>query len=722
MCGYNNPFLKYFIMPKKSVLGHPDNVPSLAREGFSLDQVFTFTASTGMLLPVWQDFLNPGETLKGAPNFLLRSDAFLSPAMADIDCFCELFFVPMQKIFSSFGEWLYQIDDIRSDFVDLDNFTEYLPILKSYTNSKNPFSGLTKECFDQPLYPDTTPGAFSYHRFDSFGFGLYRLMFHFGFNPQSIFYGLYNTYSWQDEETNQAILAEYQDFCYDLDEANFCPYMFAAYQGIYYDIYRNSEFEHNNILAYNMDSIFNDGVGIIDADNIFDGSSSSQGRRAMFDLRYRWRGKDYFTATRSTPLINSISMMPHATEYLKKVNQWLTSGSYGIYDSANINSGGDYGYNAFTNFGVDLRSGEIDAYLIGSADIDLTGMSVGLQQYYKTTSGNSFASDAGASFSPDQNDLSRGYFITSDSLGNRPSLRHDHSLSGTATADLSEISANIRENVSSVLTTARLRTMFALEKMSRITQRAGKHYDDQTLAHFGFKINKGLSGEVYKIGSWHTTLGIQKVTSTAATDDAPLGEQAGVGYAVLDGSKKKFKFTAPCHGIVMCIWSCAPRYKYIFTRDKLNYKTKLWDFFKPSLDNLGSQPLFSYEFPVKSTGSGLQTGVAGWQWRFMESKVKFNRVSPVFATVSKNPWSMTALPFTYQDCGFVSPMDLNLLINTQYNPSPSWPESGQQQDHKTWFGDFPREFLRDPFTIDFYMDCTKVSTMSTFGDTPLNGI
>lgn len=685
-------------MPKKSVLGHPDNVPKLAREGFSLDQQFTFTASTGMLLPVWYDFLNPGESLKGYPSFLIRTENFLAPAMADIDCFVDLFFVPMNKILSSFGEWFFQINDIRSDYVDVSNLSEYLPVVSSSSSAVNPFAGFTKSGFNA-LLSDDIRSRYTEQYFDSFGFGLHRLLFHFGYNPQSIFYTLYANYANQDEVNQQVVLSKYADLQLNFECPNFSPYWFAAYQGIYYDYYRNSEYEENNVKAYNLDTIFADGTQEIDLDQ-FINSASSTSRRTMFELRYRWRNRDYFMSTRMTPLINSVSMLPNAVNHLSEVNQWLTQSNIAPKRadlSAPQSDDRLPGDNA-TQYGIKLSNGGI--------------LSVGQPNYADGQVTQLFDT------SGEENDV-EGYLsalntdpsliVNADELTLQLRTPHSHSL--------------VNQHYS-ILSTAQIRTMFALEKLSRITQRAGKHYDDQTLAHFGFKVNKGLSGEVYKIGSYHTMLGIQKVTSMADTQGAALGEQAGVGFGLLDGSRKKFKFTAPCHGIVMAIWSAAPRYKYIGTVDKLGMKTTLWDFFKPSLDNLGSQPLFAYENPYgKTTGTGdLNTTLNGWQWRFMESKVKFDRVAPVFATTGKNPWSMVAFAESPVTEGKVSPCDINDLLNAQYDPSPLWPEQGAQDEHETWVTKFVTAYLRDPFVIDFKMKCSKVSTMSTFGDVSLNGI
>lgn len=698
-------------MAKNSVLGHPINVPNLAREGFNVSRLFTFTASTGMLLPAWYDLVNPGETLKGSPSFLLRTDNFLAPAMADVDIFCDVFYVPFKKILSSFGDWLMQIDDINTDFVDVNKFSQYLPTVYSGTSSDNPFAGFGKQEFNYILEPDSRSPR-SEQWFDSFGFGLHRLMFHLGLNPQALFYNCwYDAGGDESMVTTNAILDDYVGWFTSVACPNFSPYLFCAYQGIYYDYYRNSEFESNNVKAYNMDSIFNDGAQVLDLDGVW--QSSNEGRKGMFNLRYRWRAKDYFTATRQSPLINSVSMLPNYAQYLSKVNQWLTEGNYNFMTRIN---GTSEAVNPFTTVGVEL-GGNFD--VDGQASVDISSLEVGNPQWDNIVSS---VKSLGGGAATGQLSSIGGSLSSAQDGASRLEIPHSHPLYGGDTpVDTDGLGVYVNSN----LTIARIRTMFALEKLAKITQRAGKHYDDQVLAHFGVKLPKFYANEVYKIKSYHTTLGVQKVTSTSDTQGAALGEQAAVGYAVLDGTKNEFDFRAPDYGIVMCIWSCSPRYKYFEHFDKLALKTTLWDFYKPALDNLGSQPLFLYEDVWSTTldnANQFSTVVDGWQWRFMESKIKADKAAPVFATNSKNPWTLTSLPQTFQYEGFVSPRDMNKLFNTQYNVAPYWPAAGSEQDYQTDYIDFAKNYLRDPFVIDFYMKCTKVSTMSTFGDMPLNGI
>ena len=59
----------------------------------------------------------------------------------------------------------------------------------------------------------------------------------------------------------------------------------------------------------------------------------------------------------------------------------------------------------------------------------------------------------------------------------------------------------------------------------------------------------------------------KEVTNLAESSN-PLGELAGKSYAC--GNGKQFKFTAPCHGVIMTIFSVEPRKRYFGGFDKIN--------------------------------------------------------------------------------------------------------------------------------------------------------
>lgn len=660
-------------MANKSVLGNPSTVSKVGKEGFNMNQTFTFTASTGMLLPTWYDLLSPGEKVSGFPSFLLRSDPFLAPAMADLDCYVDVFFVPMNKIFSAFGEWFYQIDDLKSNFFDNTKFLDRLPIVESSVSDAGPFAN-----FDTTLYTQYGSVPLGTGRFDNFGFGMHRLLTHLGRNPQSIFWGIAkgdNDLPLNNDDAT-GVLPQYRLYSQALDSPKYSPWLEACYQAIYMDYYRPDLYESNDINAYNLDTYFNNGTGKIPFN-----PSGSWTSRGLWTLRYRCKSADYFVASKPAPLFAGTSMLPDAEDNLMQVNQWLTSNlSYAIQ-----NPSGAVSTSPGSVVGPD-----------GSASA-ITGSSF---NRYTNQSGGPLSPTLPVSVASDARNLMDGNNI----------VVHTHNVSVPLAS----------------LNTARLRTMFALEKLAKITYRAGKHYDDQTLAHFGYKVPQGISGEVYHLKSYHSPMIINRVISLAGTSSTPLGEQAANAAAMLNGAKDggKFSFTAPCHGVVMALFSIAPRYKYIFTQDKFGYKTKLWDFFKPAIDNCGMQPLFGYEVThQKNSAQVLDNSVLAWQWRFMEDKCKFDRVTPVFACPSKNPWSMVATASAGRlDLILVPPTSLNAIFNVQYNPDPLSPEGDSQSSIPSTIGSYPSVYLRDPFTIDFVMKANKASYMSTYGDTPINGI
>ena len=142
---------------------------------------------------------------------------------------------------------------------------------------------------------------------------------------------------------------------------------------------------------------------------------------------------------------------------------------------------------------------------------------------------------------------------------------------------------------------ASIRQSFALEKLLEITRRAGKHIDEQTLAHFGVKVPQGISNEAYFLGSHDSEVVIGDVISTAGTDSDPLGQVVGKAY---NRSKNLDVqgFEAKTHGVLMAIYSSdVPLHYTPEMCDRLNTYINPSDFYMPEFDNLGMQPIFTYQ-------------------------------------------------------------------------------------------------------------------------------
>lgn len=183
---------------------------------------------------------------------------------------------------------------------------------------------------------------------------------------------------------------------------------------------------------------------------------------------------------------------------------------------------------------------------------------------------------------------------------------------------------------SSLLTSSGLRSMFAVEKLLSITNRSKKTYDAQVLAHLGVDMPTDYYHNIQYLGTQKSTIKIGEVVATASTEQSPLGDIAGKGYSVM--GDKGVKFTAPCHGVFMAIYSAVPKVRYYAPLEKHAMITDRLSFYHPEYARLGMQPLFGYEaFAAPIAGEyAANTATLGWQMRYAELKSRFNKVSPAF--------------------------------------------------------------------------------------------
>lgn len=255
--------------------------------------------------------------------------------------------------------------------------------------------------------------------------------------------------------------------------------------------------------------------------------------------------------------------------------------------------------------------------------------------------------------------------------------------------------------------TASLRGSFAVEKLMELTRRAAKHYDSQVLAHFGFKIPKGISGECYRLGSEKSVISINEVFATAAGTNGDigttLGEKGGraAGYTAAGDN---IEFTAPCHGIIMAIYSGVPKADYECKGlDRINTYRVRYDYFFPSLDNLGMQPLFKFQTNWLPNNPDVNSFVLGWQYRYQENKIKFNLVCGAFNTTEYQYWTVKRFfDGTARWIYYISPFALDNVLLVHFQPN------------NEQLINLESCFARDPFLHWFKFNVSKSSVMSTF--------
>lgn len=290
-----------------NVLKQPDFHANLPRTGHNLNQEFAFTASTGMILPIYQDFYNSGETAYYSGDLICRTQPLVTAAMADVDLYLDWFFVPISMLFTLFTSkrWmtndlissLYVNDDIIDDTLPVFDINRYLSV-SQYGYNASPSRIYT--C----MYSDKN--------FECLGKSSFRLANHLGFNPYGIFKGVASN----PDDADDPIQSPYVQY----DNPNVFPMFALAYQAIYQDYFRLplDDYERRQVAAFNVDKHYND-------------SSASFGlEHSLFCLRYRPRFMDYFTCLRANPLMSSINALGFTSgigetpaDFLLKVNNYL---------------------------------------------------------------------------------------------------------------------------------------------------------------------------------------------------------------------------------------------------------------------------------------------------------------------------------------------------------------------------------------------------------------
>lgn len=166
----------------------PEHVAHLSRTGFDMSQSFAFTSSVGMLLPVYQDIVNVGETVYLNGSLFSRTQPLVTAAMADVDVYLDWFFIPIPMLYQLFPSIRYQTNDFFSSAFQqqVNQYGLSLPLC-DFDNVIGEYAGTNRAvaCSNNSAF---TVGYGS--DFDCTGKQTFRLLNHLGYNPYGMFHGV----------------------------------------------------------------------------------------------------------------------------------------------------------------------------------------------------------------------------------------------------------------------------------------------------------------------------------------------------------------------------------------------------------------------------------------------------------------------------------------------------------------------------------------------------
>lgn len=491
------------------------------RNAFDLSRKSLFTANIGQLLPFFCQEVQPGDHFEIGENSFTRTRPCNTAAYVRCKEHREFFFVPYRYLWSYWEQFIGQVNDYHSSLME--HHADYkvphqVPCIDFQTLLKTFVYNADSEL---DYIGDRTDLSGSYYStnfarlFNMLGYGHLNLA--------------YNTANNDAKQVDTTVANNVSGNCLLPYQLN--PFRILAYQKIYYDYYRKSDWSPNIVSAYNIDYPYTDASGF------FPASADTLGH--MWTLHYRPYKVDFFTCVRPQTY------------------------------------------------------------------------------WYGTTEPNSPSSG-----------------VRNDSLVGLPSAYVG--TFGTPVIDNSPLAVNMAAGALSV---NQIRVAYALDKYLRTSQLAGKHYDDQILAHFGEKVNSDISQETRLIGAFSTPLVISEVTSSADTAQGTGDERTGAavgqifGKGIANGTSENgiIKFDAHEHGIIMGIYSVGIESDYsAYGIDPFNLKRSRVDYYTPELDEVGPHVLrpevINSAVLAASPTSNVRNSVLGLIDPYLEYKVPVDKV------------------------------------------------------------------------------------------------
>lgn len=235
---------------------------STSRNAFDLSRKNAFTAKIGELLPVACIECIPGDKIKGRVQHFTRTVPVNTAAFTRIREYYDWFFVPTNLLWNKFNTFVTQM-------VDNNQHATSITGSQVLTNMHPYFTTSQLATYVNAVSKTNNSNIFNYNR----GKLSAKLLHYLGYGD---FFDSAKGGNVQTFRTN----------------ANLNPFPLLAYQKIYQDFFRNSQWENAYAPAFNIDYI----SGASNSLNIPVSTLQSQSRTTenMFDLRYANWNKDLF--------------------------------------------------------------------------------------------------------------------------------------------------------------------------------------------------------------------------------------------------------------------------------------------------------------------------------------------------------------------------------------------------------------------------------------------
>ena len=263
------------VMSMKSIKNH------VHRDGFDLSRKFAFTAKLGELLPVFVEDVMPGDHFDISADWFTRSQPVTSPAYTRFGEYYDFFFVPYHLLWRYFPQFIIQTDD--------DNWATGITA-KSNKFTQHPYlsSNEVLACirnmgtFDGD--DNLTGSKVNMNKFTT-AYGALKLLEYLG-------YGQTTTKLYSEAAGIHRSIYPIASAGSTANAGNVAlnPFPLAAYQKVYADFFRNSQWETTAPYSYNFDYLNQSNMKV----PIPTTPDQTFCQNGLLTLRYTNFNKDYF--------------------------------------------------------------------------------------------------------------------------------------------------------------------------------------------------------------------------------------------------------------------------------------------------------------------------------------------------------------------------------------------------------------------------------------------
>lgn len=595
------------------------------RSSFDLQSKRAFTAKAGELLPVWWTMTMPGDTFSLGNTWFTRTQPVQTSAYTRIREYYDYFFIPLRQLWKQGPQAVVQMSENPTAAASSTGAAQVGTMLPNVSLSEL-FQALTVSSTGTTFAESTNPlgfrrGDLAAKLLRYLGYGNFMTA---GYEKN---YGTTNT----ADDYNQA----YKDNVY----VNILPIL--AYQKVYNDFYRDTQWENAMPYTYNVD--YWQGTGSFGTDLQNQLRNYSTLGRTMLDMGYCNWNKDLFMGVKPNSQFGDVAivnisgstcgdMTVNLTGGLQNFTGTLSNLQFGTGNTADATN-----VASFTSDGmVDVQTIEPDGgpspnnamWIVSSgSDPLLTNQKLRV---------NGTAGFPNAQFTNTSGQTKNWQNATLELAGS--SLTNDFSILA-------------------------LRQAEALQKWKEITLSGDQTYRDQVYKHFGVTLPSELSDLVQYIGGSTGNIDISEVVNTMVPSQDYAANIAGKGTGAGRGQSRQF--TCKEHGILMCIYHAAPILDYDLSgQDPQLLLTSAEDLPIPEFDNLGLQ-----ELPVQTLiNTSSMTGTSkypyiGYSPRYYQFKTAIDRVFGAFSTTLRD-WvapvdDSFVMNLISTDTGSIKPLNFN---------------------------------------------------------------